>query len=80
MFSARTGNHFHFNNSNSKMICCHGYMDGFCAVVMVTGMVSVLLSWLQGWFLCCCHGYRDGICAVVMFTGMVSVLLSWLQG
>ena len=62
-------------------------MDGFCAVVMVTGMVfcavvmgtamvSVLLSWLQGWFLCCCLGYMDGFCTVVMVTWMVSVLLS----
>ena len=71
------------------LCCCHGYRDGFCAFVMVIGMVSVLLSWLHGWFLCCCHGYRDGFCAVVMVTGMVfcavvmvigmvSVLLSWL--
>ena len=63
------------------LLSCNGYSyrDGFCTVVLVTGMDSVLLSWLQGWFLCCCHDYRDGFCAVVMITGMVSVLLSWLQ-
>ena len=55
------------------LLSCNGYRDGFCTVVLVTGMDSVLLSCLQRWFLYCCHGYRDGFCAVAMVTGMVSV-------